>query len=349
MHRACIARDLAAVRTLLDGGADVNERDDSGNTPLMLAACTGEFEICMTLIDANADVHAQNGGGETAMSLAKDRGFGGELAGLLGGVPPSSELPLVPDFSSDEEAEAELAPPALVVDLIVSLDTTLAGFGWDRFESSLAALAGVEAGDVFVTPEPGSKSIDAHATVITRTRRSHRPGGDETSARIDEIMKVVKALRAKERLQQAAGGARVLAPPQLTLIGEGADASDAISEHVNALSSLRQAYVDLKAEYAAATQPAALGLTASKAILLLRPGREALAKAAAASKAAAEHARKRQGGGSGTMLPRGAASTVTRHATRPSAATVSTKARAGLPAAASAVNRGPAAATKSKR
>src|SRR6185295_15838856 len=46
------------VQTLIAGGADVNQRDATGMTPLMIAAAQGETAIARTLIAAGADVAA---------------------------------------------------------------------------------------------------------------------------------------------------------------------------------------------------------------------------------------------------------------------------------------------------
>ena len=52
--------DVAAVRQLLDDGADVNERDARGRTAVTAAALGDEVEIAKVLIDAGADVDLQD-------------------------------------------------------------------------------------------------------------------------------------------------------------------------------------------------------------------------------------------------------------------------------------------------
>src|SRR5688572_10385487 len=52
--RAMRSEDAAAVRAAVDAGADPNERDTQGNTPLMHAAQTGNAEVVQALIDAGA-------------------------------------------------------------------------------------------------------------------------------------------------------------------------------------------------------------------------------------------------------------------------------------------------------
>lgn len=63
------------VRSLLAGGrADVNGRDDRGNTPLIEAARAGHDDVVQALLIARADVGAKNDEGQTALSLAAGGG-----------------------------------------------------------------------------------------------------------------------------------------------------------------------------------------------------------------------------------------------------------------------------------
>ena len=55
------------MQTLIAGGADVNERDATGMTPLMIAAAQGETAIARMLIAAGADVAATTEDGTTAL------------------------------------------------------------------------------------------------------------------------------------------------------------------------------------------------------------------------------------------------------------------------------------------
>ena len=52
--------DVAEVRALLAGGADVNERDARGRTAVTAAALGDHVEIAKVLIDAGADVDLQD-------------------------------------------------------------------------------------------------------------------------------------------------------------------------------------------------------------------------------------------------------------------------------------------------
>ena len=60
---------IDAATTVLDGGANVNEKDaNSGDTPLMRAARNGRSEMVLFLLQRGADAKATNSRGETALT-----------------------------------------------------------------------------------------------------------------------------------------------------------------------------------------------------------------------------------------------------------------------------------------
>ena len=67
--------NLAQVKTQLDSGADVNCRNASGETPLIVAVeyGYGRNEVASLLIDKGADVNAADINGNTALMIAADR------------------------------------------------------------------------------------------------------------------------------------------------------------------------------------------------------------------------------------------------------------------------------------
>jgi ankyrin repeat protein len=64
---------IGTARALLDGGADVNARGRSGETPLMMAAGYGYTPLVELLLEHGADPRANTPGGATVFSAA----FGG--------------------------------------------------------------------------------------------------------------------------------------------------------------------------------------------------------------------------------------------------------------------------------
>ena len=64
---------LDMARSLLERGADVDHRNESGSTPLMLAAYNGKIEVARMLLDAGADPTVKNQHGYTALDYARER------------------------------------------------------------------------------------------------------------------------------------------------------------------------------------------------------------------------------------------------------------------------------------
>lgn len=71
------------VKSLLAAGrANVNGKDERGNTPLSEAARLGHNEVVQALLVARADVNAKDGDGRTALALAAQGGHD-EIVRLL--------------------------------------------------------------------------------------------------------------------------------------------------------------------------------------------------------------------------------------------------------------------------
>src|ERR1019366_1606590 len=72
---ACVNGDAAIIATLLDAGADANEKLPLGRTPLMVAARTGSVEAMKVLLDHGANVNAKETlRRTTALMWAADEG-----------------------------------------------------------------------------------------------------------------------------------------------------------------------------------------------------------------------------------------------------------------------------------
>jgi uncharacterized protein len=57
LHSAAEAGDLDALKALIAGGADPDEFNEVGDTPLIVAALAGRTEVTKVLISAGADVN----------------------------------------------------------------------------------------------------------------------------------------------------------------------------------------------------------------------------------------------------------------------------------------------------
>ncbi len=67
IHRACLAGSLPAVEYLLLRGYDVQEPDDSGETPLHYAVRSGSEELVRFLLDRSVDPNARDNRGRTPL------------------------------------------------------------------------------------------------------------------------------------------------------------------------------------------------------------------------------------------------------------------------------------------
>ncbi|MFH0824922.1 MAG: ankyrin repeat domain-containing protein [Pseudomonadota bacterium] len=74
LHAAAAEGDLEGGASLIEAGADVNERDVLGNTPLIIAAIYGHLGMVQMLVERGADAEAVQMGGLKASDWAKRLG-----------------------------------------------------------------------------------------------------------------------------------------------------------------------------------------------------------------------------------------------------------------------------------
>jgi len=114
-HCGCYALGSAAiggysdfVRVLLDAGADPNQAEDSGTTPLFCAVAGRKLEIVKMIVEAGAKVNAVrfHGNAETALDFAeehrKDSGIVEYLRGM--GAKRAMELPTLETTPPPEQS-----------------------------------------------------------------------------------------------------------------------------------------------------------------------------------------------------------------------------------------------------
>ncbi len=70
IHAAAAAAQIEVTRLLIEHGADVNARQQSGFTPLHEAAGSGKLEFARLFLDHGADLNARTDDGKTALTLA---------------------------------------------------------------------------------------------------------------------------------------------------------------------------------------------------------------------------------------------------------------------------------------
>ncbi len=87
IHDAVQNGDVERVRRCLDGGADVNDREDTyGRTPLHVAAREGREDLVRLLLAAGAYVNARGDTGETPLLMAADSPYALGAVRLLVGA-----------------------------------------------------------------------------------------------------------------------------------------------------------------------------------------------------------------------------------------------------------------------
>lgn len=74
LHHACNSINEGSIRALVNAGADVNAKDDNGNTPLFWGAARGVLACANVLLAANADHKAVNNDGSTLLHRSAANG-----------------------------------------------------------------------------------------------------------------------------------------------------------------------------------------------------------------------------------------------------------------------------------
>lgn len=83
LFEAVRSDDIALLKLLAESGAEIDERDDGGYTPLMLAAVSHHPEMISFLLSKGADVNAATSWGATALTRAAQDGDANVVTLLL--------------------------------------------------------------------------------------------------------------------------------------------------------------------------------------------------------------------------------------------------------------------------
>jgi len=107
LMKAALEGDTAQAQQLIQGGADVNARDDAERTALMVAATNGHTYIVQLLLDSGADPNARDCHGATALRAAEAKGFA-RIASLLRSSSANSEQQATASHAKHEDRAAAL-------------------------------------------------------------------------------------------------------------------------------------------------------------------------------------------------------------------------------------------------
>ena len=109
LTQAVSSGDKGAVSALLANGANVNERTNGGQTPLILATIFGHTHLLPLLLEAGADPHLRDNLGLNAIDWAQRRGAT-EAIQLFDGYDPSARA--ATQFTKRPEPAAQPPAPA---------------------------------------------------------------------------------------------------------------------------------------------------------------------------------------------------------------------------------------------
>ena len=70
IHTAAAMGSLKSIERHIKAGSDLNEKDQYGSTPLVVAITFGKTEVAKALIEAGADIQIKNSDGATPLHIA---------------------------------------------------------------------------------------------------------------------------------------------------------------------------------------------------------------------------------------------------------------------------------------
>ncbi len=83
LFAAARTNDVNSARILLANKADVNQQDDKGYTPLIMATYNGSYEVAQLLLEHGASTEKKDRSGRTALMGASFKGDERDVALLL--------------------------------------------------------------------------------------------------------------------------------------------------------------------------------------------------------------------------------------------------------------------------
>ncbi len=165
LKMAVLAGVETAVRLHVRRGDDLDARDDSGMTPLMLAASKNKAAVCSLLLEAGADLFLRDLSGRDALDIARTNGSV-QAASVLETAVAVRAAEIETDFS--EATEVAVSETACTQSFPFN-DISVQPEEADSFD-----LSGWEAEEESVAPE-GDPSLVLLAADLHRSISAHRP------------------------------------------------------------------------------------------------------------------------------------------------------------------------------
>ena len=165
LKMAVLAGVETAVRLHVRRGDDLDARDDSGMTPLMLAASKNKAAVCSLLLEAGADLFLRDMSGRDALDIARTNGSV-QAASVLETAVAVRAAEIETDFS--EATEVAVSETACTQSFPFN-DISVQPEEEDSFD-----LSGWEAEEESVAPE-GDPSLVLLSADLHRSISAHRP------------------------------------------------------------------------------------------------------------------------------------------------------------------------------
>lgn len=182
---AAMQGSTEGVRQLLAAGADPDNADATGTTPLMMAAARGDPDMIKALVDAKARVDRADKWGQTALMLAALAGEADNVAALLDA---GADVKL-----TDEEGNSALAKaagsdaPAAIITLLVRAGAPVDAASSDGVTPLMRAAERAELDKVVALLNAGAKADardrDGRTAVDWALQRA-----DEAGKRVAEVL-----------------------------------------------------------------------------------------------------------------------------------------------------------------
>ena len=184
LHDAAREGSLQDVERLLSGGADVNESNEYGETPLHLAARCGSLEVVKFLLEngASGDIAARDEDGRTPLHDGAIIVRGDRVVSATCYLPLTDNLQLSKDLGTRHRAAVGLSEVSDAIVIVVSEETgTISIVANGQIQRGFNAIsASEELRKLLITNEERKNNIGllAFFQKIRRPKMKEEKGGD---------------------------------------------------------------------------------------------------------------------------------------------------------------------------